>query len=620
MNSINFTQVFWLFITFLICTVLSFILCALARTLFPTFRSGEHKPGTHRADLPTTGRSIKTIELPLVGGPAFILAIIGTGVIAGYLFHLERDQWTLLLISLGATLGYGVVGFLDDWRKVYRNQGLSESQKFAGVFLISIIAATCYFFLSPAGRQSYSFWKDLPILNTLLCSHPTLAPVCTVTFPQASYFFWLLFLLLLTGCTGTATSVAVDFSDGFDGLAGGLVFSAALAMAIAVTGLLVIKPDGVVVNPEGVVLEVLALACAGGVLGFLPWNWPSSWAARRSATVKRRAKIYMGDSGALGLGGLLAMIAIFSRNEFLLLTTIGGVFVLEGLSVIVSTRVLTPFFRGRLKSLRFEGTKEFVPHTDFPLPFLATPLHHHFDLLGWDRKRLVYGAWVLGAIFAVLSVMVSIDTITWQRYLARFLALVLMMVIWSSGTWSKNYFVGKQANERMRHRRLALYYGYPYKIMGMRLFHHVESIEASEDVIETPAEELALWQRMTIFDARAMLGLYCYRAGYFPAALAQWSRIPERNRVLRPEIMHLYEEVENRLALETQQTQPMKRDQIMRKLQPQQILMGNLPPADMPNPHEPIREEEVENRRTNPWSTLVSDKDDENATSTPPLK
>lgn len=609
MNSIQFDQVCWLLLAFGLCFSGSLLLCGLARTLFPTFRSGEHKPGTHRTDMPaSSGRAIKTVELPLVGGPAFTIAIIGSGISAGYILNLNQNQWNLLLIGLGATLGYAIIGFLDDWRKVYSNQGLSESAKFAGVFLVSVIAAVCYFFFFSAGQESYSLWKDLPILGRLICnSSVAVDQPCRVIFPQLAYFGWFIFLILLVGFTGTATAVSVDFSDGFDGLSGGLVVSAAIALALAITSRL----QDIGTHPEGIVLELLALICAGAALGFLPWCWPSSWAARRSGVVKRRARIIMGDSGALALGGLLAMIALFSRNEILLLTTIGGVFVLEALSVIVSTRVLTPFYRRRLKILRFEHKKEFVPHTEFPLPFLATPLHHHFDLLGWDRKRIVYCAWTLGAIFAGLSVLISVDTISWQRYLARFLAFVLMAAIWSSGTWSKCYFVGKQSiTGRGRHRRLALYYGYPLRIMGINLYHHVESIEASEDVIETPAEELALWQRMTIFDARAMLGLYCYRAGYYPAAMAQWSRIPERNRHLRPEIGLLLSEVDNRLALEKQETQPMRRDQLRARMEEnrQPILTGNLPPADMPNPYEPISEEEMSTGNTGgPWKALVPD-------------
>jgi UDP-N-acetylmuramyl pentapeptide phosphotransferase/UDP-N-acetylglucosamine-1-phosphate transferase len=557
----------WLLLIFIACMLLSLLLCWIAKVLFPKFRSGEYKPGPHRSDLPVmpaSGREIKTIELPLVGGPALTLAIIGTGIAAGFLFNLRPEQWTLLLIGLGATLGYMIVGFIDDWHKVHSNEGISQRAKLAGVLLVSMVAALLYYWLEQKGRQPYSPYSD--IMGPLF---------------QAVPFIWLVFLMLLTGVIGSVTSLSVDFSDGLDGLAGGLVFSAALAFAIIIANILDSS------HPEGIVLEILSLLCAAGVLGYLPLNWPSSWAARRGSA-KRRAKIYMGDSGALSLGGILAMIAIFSRNEILLLM-IGCAFVLEGLSALISARLLTPFFRNRLQLLRFASSSEYVPHTEFPLPFLATPLHHHFDLLGWNRRRLVYGAWALGACFAALGVMVVYAPETWQRYLGRILVLLLAWFIWSSGSWTRRYFVGKHPAERTRRRRLALFYGFPYRLMGMRLYHLVEIIEASEDVIETPAEELALWKRMNIFDARAMLGLYCYRSGYYPAALAQWTRIPESNRKLRPDISRLLEELDSRLALEKQETQPMRRDQILHA----PVLTGNLPPADLPNPHEPIRGDET---------------------------
>lgn len=582
----------WLLLIFTTCAIASLLLCGIAKVLFPKFRSGEHKPGTHRPDLPAGGREIKTVELPLVGGAAFTLAIIGTGIAAAYVLKFSNEQWRILLIALGATFGYAVVGFIDDWNKVYSNEGLRERDKFIGVFLVGTIAAILYFFLVPgSGQESYSPYKDLPLIGSLLCGKHIVGDVCTVAYGQLPYFGWLIFFTLMTAIIGSFTSLSVDFSDGMDGLAGGLVFSASLALGIAVIGIVDVQ--------HRTVLEILALLCAGGVLGYLPWNWPSSWAARHR-TAKRRSKIIMGDCGALGLGGILAMIAVFSRNESLLLM-IGGAFVLEGLSALVSARIMTRFFRKNLQILRFASSHEFVPHTEFPLPFLATPLHHHFDLLGWDRRRLVYGAWALGACFAVLGVMVSIVTVTWQRYLGRILILLLAGAVWSSGTWTKNYFVGKHPAERTRRRRLALYYGYPYRIMGIKLYHLVEIIEASEDVIETPSEELALWQRMNIFDARSMLGLYCYRAGYYPAALAQWTRIPERNRVLRPEILRLLAEVDNRIALENQETQPMRRDQIARQ---EPILSGNLQLADLPNPHQPVSSEETVDKHPGKWSSL----------------
>jgi UDP-N-acetylmuramyl pentapeptide phosphotransferase/UDP-N-acetylglucosamine-1-phosphate transferase len=568
----------WFLLVFITCAFISLLLSWIAKVLFPKFRSGEFKPGPHRSDmseLPASGREIKTMELPLVGGPAITIAMVITGIWAGYLFHFHADQWRLLLIGLGATVGYMVVGFIDDWHKVHSNEGLSERAKFGGVLFVSMAAAFLYFLLLPGGREPYSPYSD--IMGALFKSLP---------------FTWLIFLMLMTGLIGSVTSLSVDFSDGLDGLAGGLVFSAALAFGIIVTGFLDAK------HPQGIVLEILSLLCASAVLGFLPWNWPSSWAARaRRGSARRLAKIYMGDSGALALGGILAMIAIFSRQEILLLM-IGMAFVLEGLSALISARVLTRFFRKRLQVLRFASSNEYVPHTEFPLPFLATPLHHHFDLLGWDRRRLVYGAWALGAGFAIVGVMIVFATETWERYLGRILVLILAFIIWESGSWSRRYFVGKHPAERTRRRRLALYYGHPYRLMGIRLYHLVEIIDANEDVIETPAEELALWHRMSIYDARAMLGLYCYRAGYYPAALAQWTRIPESNRKLRPSIQQLLEELNSRLALEEQETQPMRRDQILRQ---QPVITGNLPPADLPNPHEPVRSEETLDGRTGSW-------------------
>src|ERR1700730_15881795 len=97
----------WLLLTFITCALLSLILSGIAKFLFPRFRSGEFKPGPYRPDVQSNAKDpeIKTIELPLVGGPAFTLAIIATGIGAGFISKLNVMQWTLLLIGLGATLG-----------------------------------------------------------------------------------------------------------------------------------------------------------------------------------------------------------------------------------------------------------------------------------------------------------------------------------------------------------------------------------------------------------------------------------------------------------------------------------------------------------------------------------
>src|SRR5256712_11451989 len=162
----------YLCLIFVVGATISFLLCYIAKSLFSRFRSGEFKPGPHRSDirsdLPAGGREIKTIELPLVGGPAFILALIVTGIAAGYLLNFNRDQWTLLLIGLGATFCYSLVGFIDDSFKVFSNEGLSERTKLGGLLLVSIAAALFYFFLLPkSGGQSYTPYIDFPIIGPL---------------------------------------------------------------------------------------------------------------------------------------------------------------------------------------------------------------------------------------------------------------------------------------------------------------------------------------------------------------------------------------------------------------------------------------------------------------------
>jgi UDP-N-acetylmuramyl pentapeptide phosphotransferase/UDP-N-acetylglucosamine-1-phosphate transferase len=427
----------------------------------------------------------------------------------------------------------------------------------------------------PADRIPYAPYSEIPGLGIIFRHVPGA---------------WLAFLMLVMGAMGSTAALSVDFSDGLDGLAGGLVFTTVLAFAAVVLG--IIGPE----NPAGIVMEVLALLCAAALAGFLPWNWPSDWNARLGG--KRSARIYMGDSGALGLGGILAIIALFSHQETLLLLA-GAMFVMEGLSVVVSAKFLASFlFRRYLRVLRFLDNTSFVPHTEFPLPFLSTPLHHHFDLLGLNRKKLVYGAWLLGAVFAILGIFVGNSPFVWERYLWRIVGIILFFLVWSIGPWTRLYFIGLHPAEQKEHRTLALYYGFPYRIFTMRLYRHVETIEAQEDTLQSYIERGTLWQRMNIFDARAMLGIFCYRAGFYTAALAQWHRIPVSNRSLRKDIIPLVHELEARLPLESKPTQPLPLNEIL-----QQVAEANAYPGSEPTPftavdHETLQEvieEDLEN-------------------------
>lgn len=529
-----------------IAFVVSALACLVALKLFPWFRSGERKEGHFRPDQSTGSFRVDTrkgilklrttrassIELPLVGGPAMLLAVLVASIVVGFLLNFNSDQWTLLIILLVSMVGFGAVGFVDDWRKVHRGEGISEIQKFVGVMIVSLAAAVALNRLvithRLSARLAYPPYSDIPGLGHILVE---------------AHFAWIIFFLLMTATVASATSLAVDFSDGMDGLCGGLLLSAALSFAAILLG-----EGGSELWPAA--LAVLAIA--GAAAGYLPFNWPSSWKARNQGWGNRRALLIMGDSGSLALGGLLALVAVITRLEFVLLF-IGGVFVLEGVSALVSARILVRFFRKFLYLERFQASRGF-PHTELPLPFLATPMHHHFDLLGWDRKRLVYGTWLLGAGLGVLGVASVIGTISWERYLARFIALLVIVAVWQSGPWTRSYFIGLVSRYRAapeEPRQLALFYGFPFRLFGRPLYSRVDTTGVSEEALRAPTEKLALWQRMSVFDARSVLGYYCYRAGVYDDAYRIWHKIPKVNLEKRPDIAEMLAEVRHAIALET---------------------------------------------------------------------
>ena len=439
----------------LIAFFTSAVLCLILLLLLPRFRSGEHKEGHFRADQSSgetqleaakdgkgESRRGNSSELPLVGGIAMILAIITASVVTGFLVDLSIGEWKLLGVLLLALGGFGIVGFMDDWMKVRRGIGISEFQKFVGVFIIALASALAInrTDLPPAlsAKLAYPPYSDIPGLGHILVD---------------TKFAWIAFFALMAVIVTTTTSLAVDFADGMDGLGGGLMLSAALSFAAIILG------EGFLdLWPAAIAMLAIAGACAG----FLPFNWPSSWKARTQGGAKRRARIIMGDTGSLALGGLLGLVAVVSRLEFVLLF-VGGIFVLEGLSALISARILVRFFRKFLYLERFQSSRGFS-HTEFPLPFLATPMHHHYDLLNWDRKRIVYGAWTLGAGLGLLGVASTIAPLTWERYLARFVAFLLLVAIWQAGTFTKSFFIGLGrpiGSPTDAPRRLMLCYGFP---------------------------------------------------------------------------------------------------------------------------------------------------------------
>ena len=291
---------------------------------------------------------------PTMGG----LVIIATVLVAYFGAHLivMTPPSASALLILFLFVGLGAVGFLDDFIKI-RNQrslGLRSKAKIAGQSIVAIAFALLSLQfpdergITPAS-QYVSFLRDI---------EPLKLPVILVV-------LWVMFLI-------AASSNGVNLTDGLDGLAAGacvMIFGAYMLVNIwqynqscAYTGSAGPKCYEV---RDPYDLAVVAVALAGACFGFLWWN-------------AEPAKIFMGDTGSLSLGGALAGMAIFSRTE-LLLVILGGLLVIEVMSVILQTG----FFK-LTKGRRL---------------FKMSPLHHHFEMLNWAQVTIVMRFWIICGLF-----------------------------------------------------------------------------------------------------------------------------------------------------------------------------------------------------------------------------
>ena len=272
--------------------------------------------------------------------------------------------WMVML----ATLAFGAIGFADDYIKVVkkRNLGLTSWQKLALQLLVSgAIAITLVVLRS---ENSYStrlmvpfvkkFRPDL-IIGTLL-SYPHLWPLAFVPF--------VIFVMLVI----TGSSNAVNLTDGLDGLAIGCTIIAAGALTVLtyVSGHVVFA-DYLELQRMPMVSELTIFcgAMVGGSIGFLWYN-------------AHPAEVFMGDVGSLALGGAIGTVAVIIKQE-LLLPFIGGVFVLEILSVIL-----------QVGSYKLRNGKRI---------FKMAPLHHHFELMGWSESKVITRFWITALVFALFA-------------------------------------------------------------------------------------------------------------------------------------------------------------------------------------------------------------------------
>lgn len=298
-----------------------------------------------------SGRSRR---LPLVGGPALLLGI-GAAAVAG--------GSEPALACLLAAAAFFLSGLVDDLLKARRGRGLSERASLLAAFFSAAWASGWLLAVEPAtGAFALANWIDNSVL-------------------LAGWYF----LLIL------AIALGAGFSDGIDGLAAGL--------GLIGLGALWIGGAGSAGETAGLIVA--------GLAGFLALNLPSG--QRR-----RLALIYLGDSGALLIGVLLAGAAIVSGYD-LLLPLLAAVWILEGASSLVQAKLLVPLYR----RFRLLGGPEHRtrPYQQFRLPFIATPLHHHLDICGLGRFRTVLALFGLQALFSALALLSIAALPAWQGVL-----------------------------------------------------------------------------------------------------------------------------------------------------------------------------------------------------------
>jgi phospho-N-acetylmuramoyl-pentapeptide-transferase len=309
-------------------------------------------------------------------GPKAHQAKAGTPTMGGVLILLCIVLPTLLWsdlenvfvwLTLTTTLAFGIIGFLDDYQKIMRrqNKGLTGREKFLLQILVSFIFGVFLVFLSARGQ--YTTDLTFPFVKYLhprfLISHFLGNPW---TYPLAFLPFLLFVVLVLVG-----SSNAVNLTDGLDGLAIGcfLISASALTVLTYVSGHAVLSQYlDVEHQPRVGELTIFCGSMVGSSLGFLWYNaYP--------------AEIFMGDVGSLALGGAMGTVAVLAKQE-LLLPFIGGIFVVEALSVIL-----------QVASFQLRGKRI----------FRMAPLHHHFELCGWKESKIIIRFWIAALIFALFA-------------------------------------------------------------------------------------------------------------------------------------------------------------------------------------------------------------------------
>lgn len=318
------TTVITLIVSFILTVILAPIVIPYLRRMKFGQSIREEGPQSHQVKAGT----------PTMGGLIFLTSIIISTLALSLYFDKLTTQSIVLLVIL---VGFGVIGFLDDFIKVVlkRNLGLTSIQKLIGQIIIAIIA----YFLLKQGPFDTNIGIPFTEMELQL---------------GQLYIAFLIFWLV-------GFSNAVNLTDGLDGLVAGTA-----TVAFATFGVLALAY-------EQSDIAIFTFCVSGALLGFLLFN-------------KYPAKVFMGDTGSLALGGALAMVSILVKHELLLLL-VGIIFVIETLSVI-------------LQVISFKTTGKRI--------FKMSPIHHHFELSGWNERKIVTVFWAIGFIAAMIVVCLEV--------------------------------------------------------------------------------------------------------------------------------------------------------------------------------------------------------------------
>ena len=272
---------------------------------------------------------------PTMGGIVFILA----SIVVVYVLNFSFFQNPYVNLLTFAFLGFGLIGFLDDYLIVVRktNEGLKPIYKYA----LQSVAAIAFYLLAKYFIPDFNSMITIPLLHMEV---------------DLGWFYPVLVYFMFT-----AGSNAVNLTDGLDGLATGL--------SITATSVFVIFA----IMNKNYEIAIYAMVIVGALLGFMYFNY-------------HPARIFMGDTGSLALGGVLAALAVLTHQE-LLFIFIGGVFLIETLSVII-----------QVVSFKTRGKRVFK----------MAPIHHHFEMLGWSEQQVVISFWFLGFICGIISIVLGV--------------------------------------------------------------------------------------------------------------------------------------------------------------------------------------------------------------------